>query len=110
MKEKLFKIRANQIKNIATGFGAGIATDSIMVDGNPITYMYREKAENDIDSGWRFFSGLEDQDYVDNPDNLAVYNINTIANYTPAIIPYLNAPVGAELEYDSRSNSFKVIE
>jgi hypothetical protein len=56
--------------------------------------MYREQTESVLDSGWRFFSGAEGQDYADNPDNFALYDVNTIANYDLTIIPYLDQPVG----------------
>ena len=51
--------------------------------------MYREAPDSKQDSGWRFFSGEESQEYVDNPDNLSIYDVNTIANYDTAIVEYL---------------------
>lgn len=44
-----------------------------------------------------FFSGTETQEYVDDPNNIEIYDVNTIANYDSAIIPFLNRPIGAEL-------------
>ena len=70
--------------------------------------MYREEPSFDEDSGWRFFSGTETQEYVDNPKNLMIYDVNTIANYDHAIIPYLNMPIGAELERTAK-DSFIVV-
>ena len=32
---------------------------------------------------------------MDNPENLEYYHPNTIANYDPSIIPFLNAPYGS---------------
>ena len=56
--------------------------------------MYREEPDNDIDSGWRFMSGVnEDDDYMDDPSNTGIYDVNTIANYDRSIIPYLNSPI-----------------
>lgn len=95
MKEKTFKLRADEIKELAVGYGACFATDHITVEGMQVGFMYREEADRPIDSGWRFFSGEESQEYVDDLDNTAIYDVNTIANYDPAIIPYLNAPPGS---------------
>ncbi|MDF7812141.1 DUF2185 domain-containing protein [Hymenobacter sp. YC55] len=89
--------------------GACIATDKITVDGLPVHFMYREKPLNETDSGWQFFSGTETQAYVDDSSNSAFYAVNTIANYDPAIIPYLNYPVGSELERVEGSNEFIII-
>lgn len=52
--------------------GGCIATDKITVDGEPVDYMYRDEPHNDMDSGWRFYSGIEDQEYVDEAENSAI--------------------------------------
>jgi len=89
--------------------GGCLATDKITVDGLKVIYMYREESDFDEDSGWRFFSGTEDQDYVDDPDNTMIYDVNTIANYDTAIIPYLNLPNGTELERIGGTDEFQII-
>ena len=68
--------------------------------------MYREEPDDEVDSGWQFFSGTETQDYIDDARNSAFYDVNTIANYDPAIIPYLNYPIGTELERVGKSDKF----
>ena len=109
MTDKKFKLPKEQFKQlIEEGMGACIASDKITVDGLLVGYMYREEPQIDVDSGWRFFSGTEDQEYVDNPDNLMYYDLNTIANYDPAIIPYLHLETGTELERNE-DNTFKYI-
>lgn len=77
------------------GQGACLATDRITVDGMPVGYMYREEPDSETDSGWRFFAGDETDEYVNDPANLALYDINTIANYDPETVPYLTAPAGS---------------
>ena len=61
--EKSFKIPGDQIKQLIPNMGACFATDRITVDGMKVGYMYREEPDKDVDSGWRFFSGDESQDY-----------------------------------------------
>jgi hypothetical protein len=94
MKAKVFKIEENDFKPLATGRGGCIATDLITVHGEKVGYMYREEPDPNktADSGWRFFSGSEDDAYANDPDNLAFYDVNTIANYDPDIIPLLDTP------------------
>lgn len=66
-------------------------TDRIVVDGMKIGYMYREEGESDVpDSGWRFLAGDEDDEYMNNPDNMDVYHLNSACNYDMDIIPFLN--------------------
>jgi hypothetical protein len=75
--------------------GSCIASDRIMVDGMGVGFMYREEPDNSIDSGWRFFSGDETQEYADSATNFALYDVNTVANYDPSIIGLLGAPIGS---------------
>lgn len=97
MEEKNFKLKKDQLLNILDSMGACMATDKITIEGLRVGYMHREEPSFVFDSGWRFFSGTEGQEYVDNPSNTMIYDINTIANYDRSIIPYLQMPVGTEL-------------
>lgn len=92
---KRFRINGADIKKLAPGFGSCFATDRITVDGCPVGFMYREQPDDKIDSGWRFFAGDESQEYVDNAENLGIYDVNTIANFDREIIPYLSAEIGS---------------
>ena len=104
---KNLKLRHEDIEPLTTVEGSCIATDRITVDGHPVSFMYRTQPTNNQDSGWCFFSGVdEDDEYVTNPENLGVYYVNTIANYDQSIIPYLAAPVGAVFERDKKSGEF----
>lgn len=94
MASKVFKIPGAQIKQLTPKMEACLATDHITVLGKKVGYMYRERPDSP-ESGWRFFSGEESQAYVDDPSNTSIYALNTIANYDPAIIPYLDAPFGS---------------
>jgi len=93
--KKNFKLSASEIRTLVTGYGSCVAIDRITVDGMRVGYMYRETPRDKDDSGWHFFSGDESQDYVDNPANLAIYNVNTIANYDPEITSFLDKPAGS---------------
>lgn len=64
-----------------------------------VGYMYREETDSRFpDSGWRFFEGSEDDAYLDDPDHIGIYRIQTICALDPAIVPYLHAPFGTAWE------------
>jgi hypothetical protein len=105
-REKRFRLQAHQIKPLATGRGGCITTDMITVDGRKVAFMYREEPHEAIDSGWRFMSGYESQEYMDEPANHAIYDANTIANYDPEIIPFLDAPAGSVFERENGTGAF----
>lgn len=105
--KKIFRIKGDNIKKLINSVGGCMATDKITVDGELVDFMYREQPDFDSDSGWRFLSGTETQDYADNPSNWEIYDTNTIANYDNAIIPYLNLPIGTELERVKGTDTFQ---
>jgi hypothetical protein len=107
---KSFKLPREQLRPLAKGLGSCIASDLILVDGHRVGYMYREAPDNNIDSGWRFFAGQESQDYADNPDNFCLYDVNTVANYDPEIIPLLSAPEGSAFERRDGVGPFTAID
>ena len=98
MAGKQFKLKPDQIRPLVPRMGGCFASDMITVGGNKVGYMYREEPGFDADSGWRFLSGTESQEYLDDPENLQIYNVNTIANYDPDIIPFLDQPIGSAFE------------
>ena len=93
--KKDFYLRKEEIRDILQYEGAAgcFATDRITVDGEKVGYMYREEADFDGDSGWRFTAGDESDEYMDNPDNSGIYHLNTIANYDMEIIPFLDSEI-----------------
>ena len=95
MKKK-FKLNPKEFKDIAVGFGSCYATDMITVEGHKVGFAYRDKKRHKTDSGWVFMSGNETQEYADNPDNMAIYDINTIANYDPDIVTIIESPIGSQ--------------
>jgi hypothetical protein len=107
--KKNYKLAGEMIERLAEGFGACFASDMITVDGHPVCFMYREMPDNEVDSGWRFMSGLESDEYVNNPENISIYDVNTIANYDPSIIPFLDSPAGSAFEKGGSSDHFQMV-
>ena len=69
--------------------------------------MDRSGAASNTDSGWRFFAGTEPQEYMNDPENMAIYDVNTLATYATEIVPLLDAPVGAAYERDEGTDEFR---
>ena len=107
MPDKQFRLRADQIKPLVEGLGGCFASDMIPVQGHRVGIMYREEPEFEVDSGWRFLAGIESQEYLDDPENLSIYDVNTIASYDPEVIPFLHAPVGSVFEREADSGRFE---
>jgi len=97
------------LKDIVSGIGACMASNRITVDGQPVGFMYRERPEFEGDSGWRFLAGDENDEYMANDLNSKVFDVNTIANYDIAVVPYLKLAFGIELERIEGTDDFQQI-
>ena len=97
-QDKPYKLSAPEMRELLPnweGPAGCLATDHITVLGKPVRYCYREETDGQYpDSGWRFFSGEETDEYVNDLKNAGVYHLNTICNLDPDVIPLLNAPRG----------------
>ena len=89
-------------------FGFVLATKMLVEGRRKVRYMYCEEPANPQDSGWRFLCGDENDDYVNNPDNIAIYDINTILEIDKSVLPYLNYPTGIALERADENAAFVV--
>lgn len=87
--------------------GYCIATKRVAQPGARVGYMYREHPDERDDSGWRFFVGDETDEEVDDAENLAIYDVNTIAAIDPAIIARLHAPYGSSWDRVEGSDKFE---
>ena len=101
MLSKIFRLKREKIAPVALGRGGCMATDRITVDGARVGYMYRERPIREEDSGWRFFAGDEDEAYMSDLQRHGVYDVNTIVNYDPDIMPLLDADIGTRFERDA---------
>lgn len=108
---KTFKLKSEDIEDLTMVRGGCFATDRITVEGLPVRFMYREAPENEDDSGWRFCSAIdEDEAYMEDPNNIGLFDVNTIANYDRSILPYLLSPVGSAFEKPPGEDDFIPVE
>lgn len=87
-------------------FGYVLAPKVVVEEKRKIRFMYREEPDNLQDSGWRFFSGDEDQEYVDNPNNIAIYDVNTIIKIDPDVEEFLESNYGVAFERQDTKENF----
>jgi len=87
-------------------FGYVLAPKVLVANKLKVQFMYREKPDNANDSGWRVFSGDEDQEYVDNPNNIDIYDIETILAIDNDIEKHLLSPIGSAFEREDANSEF----
>ncbi len=108
MPQKHFRLRADEFRPIAPNRGHCFATNSITVDGYRVGFMYREQPSLPSDSGWRFFSVTETDEYAHAPGSVELHDVNTIANYDPEIVPWLESPFPVAFERDPSGKFIRV--
>lgn len=61
-------------------------------------WMYREYTERDGDSGWRVFSGTEDEEYMDDPYNFSLISTAQMIEIDTTLKVNLLAPFNYSFE------------
>lgn len=90
--------------------GYALASLKVGSERKKVRYMYRETPDSPEDSGWRFFSGEEEQDYVEDPNNVKIYDVNTIAEIDPSIITLLQRESPCAFERQDASSDFREVD
>jgi len=70
------------------------ATNLVLQERQHVGYMYREAPDSPEDSGWRFFTGTESQEFMDNPENTQMCPVAFVAEIDGKILDHLSSPNG----------------
>ncbi len=90
----------------SSGGATAFASKRVAEEGRKVHFMYREDPRSPGDSGWKFFSGDEPQEYVDNPDNVGEYPLDSITDIDPSVAPLLHTPPPCAFERESDDAAF----
>ena len=86
-----------------------VVSRQVSGDGLAVGFLYREAPGFPNDSGWRFFSGAEDDAYTDNPDHFQILPLNEVLEGNPEIAPLMSETQGA-WEWDDAQQAFTAAE
>jgi len=89
--------------------GGLMVSKLITESGKKPKFMFREKRSRDADSGWRIFSGLESDEYVNNPENIGIYHASHIIELDPTIKELLLKGVGSVYERIDEESDWYVV-
>lgn len=108
-KYKSLAIRDDQIQSLLGEEYrniTGVASDRILCDGYRIGVMVREIPVSSTDSGWRFFAGDEDPEYLQDRSQFGSLDLNLIMNYAPDGVEFLKEPPGTFLVRSEETGKF----
>lgn len=71
-----------------------IVSRKVREEGRKIGYGMRAEPTNDKDSGWFFGVGDESDEYINNPDNLELWSVNSVVMLDSALSEFITSPYG----------------
>ena len=85
------------MKKYVENAGSCIVTKSLLNGETNFRWLFREEPLDNIDTGWLAFGDSDNDDYVNDPKNLSVVDLNTLINIEPTILNVYEMPVGTDL-------------
>ena len=85
------------MKKYVENAGSCIVTKSILNGETKFRWLFREEPLNNIDTGWMAFGDSDNDEYVNDPKNLSVVDLNTLINIEPTILNVYEMPIGTDL-------------
>lgn len=81
------------------GAGGTIVSKSVLNGTSKLKWLFRQESEHG--NGWIAFGDTDTQEYVNDANNMAVVDFNTLANIEPTVVNVFYMPMGSDLEFRS---------
>ena len=75
-----------------------------------IRFMYRERPDNEKDSGWRLFSGNETDEYNSDAENIRLCNISWLVDWDPSLLEIFKNKFDAAFERKSKRAKWRQVQ
>jgi hypothetical protein len=79
-------------------------------DRSPVCFAFRVQPDNEADSGWVFWSGHEDQAFIDDNSNTIVCPLFSFIDMDPTLLDVLRNPVGTAWERDHVGGEWREVK
>jgi hypothetical protein len=87
-----------EVTEFIKGAGAALVSRNILNNRGLIKWLLRRESLNPSDNGWRIFSNIDTDEFLANPDNLAIVDFNAMIEMEPALLGIYSFPVGSDLQ------------
>jgi len=77
--------------------GGCVVSNNIINKKGNLKWCVREESLNKVDNGWRFFSDVDTEEFLNIAENMSVWDFNTIAEVEPAILLIYDMPIGTDI-------------
>lgn len=79
-------------------------TNNILYEGQLVGYLYREEPDKDDDSGWRFATGSESDEYMDDSNNISYVSLGAVLREDDSFVDLLEREEGVAFAKDEEGN------
>jgi len=83
-------------------------TNNILYDGEPVGYLYREEPDHDDDSGWRFTTGIETDEYMDDAGNSSYVSLGAVLREDDSCVALLERESGVAFIKDENGEFVEI--
>ena len=83
-------------------------TNNILYEGEAIGYLYREEPDTEDDSGWRFTTGSETDEYMNNSENSSYVSLGAVLREDDSVVHLLEHTSGIAFAKDQNGNFVKL--
>ena len=83
--------KKQEMKVYIQGAGGSIVSKSILNGTSRLKWLFRQESEHG--NGWVAFGDTDTQEYVDDANNMAIVDFNTLANMEPTVVNVFYMPV-----------------
>ena len=78
-------------------YGGFIISENVLYNHVPIRYTFRQESTIPELNGWYIYSAIDDDEYVNNPDNFCIVSAETMFSIAPVFAEIFDAPYGTDL-------------
>ena len=82
--------------------------NNILDEGEAIGYLYREEPDAEDDSGWRFTTGSETDEYMNNSENSSYVSLGVVLREDDSVVHLLEHTSGIAFAKDQNGNFVKL--
>lgn len=83
----------------------------LVFDGDKtVRFLYREKPDNEKDSGWRLFSGNETEEYNNDASNMRLCNIGWLVDFDPSLLEVFKNDLAVAFERKNKKAGWRQIQ
>lgn len=85
--------------------GGCVISNNIINGKGILKWCVKDTPIDNVDTGWRFFSDIDTEEYLNNSSNMSAYSFDKLVDIEPAILFIYDMPIGTDLILITEDNN-----